>query len=113
MSDTLPFNVSPEAEGYLRRVEVLADKEPGISLASRMTVYNRVGEMTDCYDGQHFTVGWHEPGVWSGVYAEIAGRKFWMEPMTLDALRGKTLTLIHRYEGDRHPEKIRDVLVAA
>lgn len=63
MSATLPFNVSPEAEEYLHRVAVLPNKEPGISLAFRMMVYNRAGELTACYDGPHFGVGWHEPGV--------------------------------------------------
>ena len=113
MPTPLPFHVSPEAEEYLRRVTVFPDKEAGISLGSRITVCNRSGEQTDCYDGPHFTVGWHEPGVWSGVRLEIADREFWMVPATVEALRGKTLTLIHRYEGERQPGRIRDLLVAA
>ena|SRR5687768_15138707 len=113
MPATLPFNVSPEAEEYLRRVARLPDKEPSISLTSRMTVQNRAGETTDFYDGPFFSVGWHEPGVWSGIRIEIAGREFWMAPATVEALRDKTLTLIHRYAGERQPGKIRDLLVAA
>src|SRR6187200_3015221 len=96
-----PFQVSPEGEEYLSRAAVFPDKEAGISLGARIAVVNRSGEQTDCYDGPHFTVGWHEPGVWSGVLVEIAGREFGMESATVAALRGKTLTLIHRYEGEQ------------
>jgi hypothetical protein len=106
------FHVSPEAEEYLRHVAFFPDKEAGISLGSRITVCNRAGEQTDCYDGPHFTVGWHEPGVWSAVRVEIAGREFCMDAATVEALRGKTLTMIHRYEGERQPGRIRDLLVA-
>lgn len=113
MPTPLPFHVSPEAEQYLRRVAVLPDKEAGISLASRFTVYNRERQMTDSYEGPHFTIGWHEPGVWSGIQVEIAGRTFWMVPAAVEALRGKTLTLVHRYEGERQTGRIRDLLLAA
>ena len=113
MPEPLPFHVSPEAEEYLRRVSVQPDKEVGISLASRFTVYNRERQMTDSYEGPHFTVGWHEPGVWSGIRAEIAGREFWITPPSVEALRGKILTLIHRYDGEKQRGRIRDLLVAA
>src|SRR5258706_14758121 len=113
MPTTLPFNVTPEAEEYLRRIAVIPGKEPGISMPSRINVFNRTGELTDSYDGPFFSVGWHEPGVWTGMRAEIAGREFWLETAAVEAVRGKTLTLIHRYEGDRQPGKIRDLLVAA
>jgi len=83
-----PFHISPEAEEYLKGVAVVQDKEAGISLGSRITALNRSGEQTDCYDGPHFTVGWHEPGVWSGIRVEIAGREFWIAPTTVEALRG-------------------------
>jgi hypothetical protein len=112
MPTSPPFRVSLEAEEYLKRVAVFPDKEVGISLASRITICNHAGEVTDCYDGPHFTVGWHPPGVWSGVRVEIVGREFWMVPATVEALRGKTLTLMHRYEGERQRGRIRDLLVA-
>jgi hypothetical protein len=113
MPASLPFDVSPEAEDYLRHMAVFPDKEAGISLGTRITVLDRSGEQTDCYDGPHFTVGWHEPGVGAGVRVEIAGREFWMEAATIETLRGKTLTTIHRYEGERQFGRIRSVLVAA
>ena len=113
MSTPPPFYVSTEAEEYLRQVTVFPDKEAGIALAARITVRNRAGEVTDSYEGPHFTIGWHLPGVWSGVRVAIASREFWIAPATVEALRGKTLTLIHRYEGERQPGKIRDLLVAA
>lgn len=112
MPAPLPFHVSPEAEEYFRRVAAFPDKEAGISLGTRITALNRSGEQTDCYDGPYFIVGWDEPGVWSGVRVEIAGREFWMEFATVESLRGKTLTMIHRYEGERQPGRIRDLLVA-
>ena len=66
--------------------------------------------MTDSYDGPHFTVSWHEPGVWSGIRVEIAGREFWMVPTTVEALRGKTLTMIYRHDGERHMNKLMAIL---
>jgi hypothetical protein len=113
MSEPLPFCVSKEAEYYLGKVvAVIPEMEAGISLAFKMTIQNRAREITDCYDGPHFNVGWHKPGVWSCAHYQIAGREFFFTGDALEALRGKTLTVPRRYEGGRQRGKIRDVLVA-
>src|SRR5687767_5104213 len=99
MSEPLPFHVSPEVAEYIRRVAVIPEMEAGISLCLKITAQNDAGEITDCYDAPNFTIGWHAPGIWDCPSYQIAGREFFITPQTLEALAGKTLRVLRRYEG--------------
>jgi pyridoxine/pyridoxamine 5'-phosphate oxidase len=112
MSFTLPFTISPEAEDYLKARSVPAGNEAGLSVANNFEVRDRDGKVTDRYEGLYFTIGYDKPGHWSGTRVPFGSIEFWIPENTLNELRGKTLQVIRRYEGEKQPGKIQNLLVA-
>jgi hypothetical protein len=92
---------------------VPTDSEAGITAADSYEMRDRDGKVTDYYQGMHFVIGYDKPGHWSGTRVTCGSVAFWIPDATLEQLRGKTLTLIRRYEGDKQLGKIQNLLVAA
>lgn len=116
MSAPPPFVVTPKAERWLMHVGNVPDMQPGIHRTFRYDIH-KDGELTEEFDGVHYSVGFDTAQSWvavrSGIRVTIARREFWLPPDTVDSLRGKTLTLIQQDVGrGRHAGKIRDLLVA-
>jgi hypothetical protein len=117
MSVPLPFTVSPEAEQWLSQIRTTPDSQPGISYTlgydSQMD-----GEILEEFWGEHYSIGYDSPERWISVHraaqVSIAGGAFWLDPQTVDTLRGKTLTLAQKEVGrGKHAGKVRELLVAA
>ena len=105
------FAVSPSAEKFLRSLRRLPGMEMGLMLAYGFERKDSNGQITDQYDGVHFYVAWDEPRVWSGEQVTIAGLDLWINKDIAEALRGKTLTFLHRNNGTKQTD-IEDLLVA-
>ncbi len=117
MATPLPFTVSPEAKEWLSRITAEPDSQPGISYTLGFDA-QQDGEIVEEFWGEHYSVGYDSPERWVSVHSavslSVAGREFWFPPDTIERLRGKTLTLVHRDVGrGRHAGKVRDLLVAA
>jgi len=117
MQAPLPFTVSAEAEHWLSQVSPLPDSEPGISYTLGYDSQED-GEIVEEFWGEHYSIGYDSPERWVSVHSairlSIAGHEFWLEPQTIDTLRGKTLTLVQREVGrGKDAGKVRDILVAA
>ena len=112
MSSKLPFRVSPEAEVYLKSRSVPSGNEAGLTSANKFAVRNRDGKLTDSYEGLHFTIGYDKPDHWSGTRVAFGSIEFWIPEATMNELRGKTLKLVKRYEGEKQQGRIQNLLVA-
>src|SRR5689334_14186450 len=97
----LPFKLSLEAEDYLKARKLPAGCEAGITPANRFEVCDSVGKVTDRYEGLHFNIGYDAPGRWSGIRMICGNIEFWITEGALEELKGKTLKLIRRYEGNK------------
>ncbi len=106
-----PFIVSRRAEKFLRGFVDVPGQEMGLVLAYGFEDKEADGRIADRYDGVHFYVGWNEPGKWSGERVSIAGLDLWISGDVAEALRGKTLTVIQRHEGEKEIG-VRELLVA-
>jgi hypothetical protein len=113
----LPFSVSPEAEEWLAQISSTSGSQPGISYTlgydSEMN-----GQIIEEFWGEHYSIGFDSAERWVSVHSavrfSIAGREFWLEPKTIDTLRGKTLVLVQREVGrGKYAGKVRELLVAA
>jgi hypothetical protein len=112
VSSPLPFTISPEAEDYLKARLIPPGNEAGLTAANSYEVRGRDGQVTDHYDGVHFTIGYDKPGYWSGIRVTFGRIEFWIPEATMSELRGKTLKIIKRYEGEKQQGRIQNLLVA-
>src|SRR5262245_24400950 len=113
MHSQVPFTISPEAYAYLQARKVPPENEAGITAAYNYEMRDKDGKVTDQYQGLHFVIGYDKPGNWIGTRVTCGSVAFWIPDATLEQLRGKTLRLIRRYEGDKQLGKIQNLLVAA
>jgi hypothetical protein len=113
MPSNLPFNISREAEEYLKARKVPSGYEAGLTAANSFEARDLDGNVTDRHEGLHFTIGYGKPGYWSGTRLMCGSVEFWIPDATLEELRGKTLKLIRRYEGDKQLGRVQNLLVAA
>ena len=116
MRDSLPFAVSSEVEEWLLRVPSRPDMEPGFCCSPRYGVYHGK-ELVEDFTGEHYVISFVSREAWlslSAVQVVIATRAFWLDPETLNKLRGKTLTVIQADVSRRQYEsKMRAFIVAA
>ena len=114
MSAALPFAISPEAEAHIRatlrsppRLGLLG-LEPGLTLALGYESQQRR------FEGEYFLVCYEAPEVWlrQGHKVRrlmIVEEKFWVHCDIIEALQGKTLTVMPNPGDQLFPE----LLVAA
>ena len=116
MSELLPFALTPEATGYVR--SHLQQPGPGEELAL-ITVLRRScvadGKERVWFEGEHFMICTYDVGQRPHAdHVDLFGYRVSVLPSTLDALRGRTLSVRHVTERRGWFRKvIRDVLVAS
>lgn len=116
MSASLPFQMSPDAEKYLRDELRL---EPGMEAALVQTfsfeARDKQGHIIMRFPDEFFTVGYNDPGQRPDAQdIDMFGVPVSIIPQTLERLRGKTLILrkqVYRYGWLRR--KTMHFLVAA
>lgn len=121
MHSALPFTISNPATnhivGLLRAANLGEEMEPGIMRCFGHKQLTPKGELVERLMEEHFDLAYDSSGQWlsarKSIIVIIGGYKVWIPLTTLDALRGKTLTLAkYNVSIGRLPEKTRDFLVA-
>jgi hypothetical protein len=102
MFTSLPFQVTPDAEKYIREeLRPQPGKEAALVQTGALEARDRRGRVIMRFPGEFFTVGYYEPGQRPHAqHIEMFGVPISVIPETLERLRGRTLTLkkqIYRY----------------
>jgi hypothetical protein len=111
-----PFEISAAALQRLTSAATVPNQEIGIGRDLSFRLLSPEGELTDAFEGEHYSISHDTRNAWSERRAEqfsIAGREFWVPPDAIEHLKGKTLTLIRRYEGPKQRGKVQSVLIAS
>jgi hypothetical protein len=111
---TLPFQLSPEAEAWLSRLPRKEGQAPGFVCSPRYGVY-RGADLVEEFGGAHYSFVYAAPVDWaserSATPLVIGDREFWFTSETLDGLRGKTLAVVRSDVGKKQ-SVVREFLVA-
>jgi hypothetical protein len=110
-----PFEISTAALDRLANAAAVPNQEIGIGRDLSFKVLSPEGVVTDAFEGEHYSISHEAREAWSerlAVQVRIAGREFWVAPDALEHLKGKTLTLIRRYEGPKQAGKVQSVLIS-
>jgi hypothetical protein len=111
---TLPFQLSPEAEEWLSRLPQNEGQAPGFVCSPRYGAH-RGAELVEEFSTAHYAFVYASPADWEferGATPLVIGdREFWITPGTLDGLRGKTLAVVQSDVGTKH-SIVREFLVA-
>jgi hypothetical protein len=116
MPTELPFEISAAASERLANAVAVPNLEIGIVRDLNFKVLSPEGELTDAFEGEHYSISHDGREAWSerlAVQVRIAGREFWVAPDALEHLKGKTLTLMRRYEGPKQAGKVQSVLIVS
>lgn len=111
----LPFSISPEAENYLRERlanDTVEGMEPSLARAYRLEVRDKLGQLVERCDHEHFFLGYSPPPKHADfTYCEVVGFKLAIHPDTLEKLRDRVLSVQQLARLDKS-SVTRDILVA-
>jgi len=116
MSAPMPFQMSPDAEEYVRDgLRPQPGREAALVQTFNFEAWDKRGRVIMRFPGEFFTVGYYDPGQRPHAqHIEMFGVPVSVIPQTLERLCGKTLTLqkqVYRYGWLR--KKTMHFLVAA
>ena len=118
MSTPLPFEISSEAEPYIREHctgDDLPDgMEPSLGLVWGYEMKDpNTGIVSERFHEEHYRIGFSPPARHRDFqYLTIAGHRLAMHPHTIDGLRGRCLSLQNVVVSLSGPEKRSSVLIA-
>jgi hypothetical protein len=86
--------------------------EPSLTRALRSHVHDKLGQLVQKCDHEHYFFGYDTPQKHAGYYRlSIGGTELAISPTTLDTLRGKCLSIQQLARLDE-PSKTSEILVA-
>ena len=111
-----PFEISTAALDRLANAAGVPNQEIGIGRDLSFKVLSRRGSSPTPFEGEHYSISHDAREVWSersAIQFRIGGREFWESFDPSEHLKGKTLTLVGRYEGPKQAGKVQSVLIAS
>jgi hypothetical protein len=89
-----PFEISNAALDRLGNAGCVPNQEIGIGRDLSFKVLSPAGELTDAFEGEHYSISHDTRDAWTerlAVQFSIAGRDFWVTPDPVEHLRGDNI----------------------